>query len=69
MSEDAFEFRQRVRLVSELPELPAGSEGVVIGFYRRDSLTYAISFGGRVHEVAPEQLVAAEGAARDDDAG
>jgi hypothetical protein len=64
--EERFILRQRVRLVADLvgaeasEGVRAGSEGTIVGFYRRTVLEYAVSFEGEVHRVPAELLAPAE---------
>jgi hypothetical protein len=55
-----FELHQRVRVVSDGLPVPAGSEGVVIGFYRRERVMCAVSFDGDVQTIAVDDLAAVE---------
>ena len=55
-----FHVDQRVRLVADVPPVAAGAEGVVIGFYARERMTWAVCFDGALYEVAPEHLAPVE---------
>jgi hypothetical protein len=53
---ERFSLHERVRLVGDgLPVAP-GSVGVVIGFYRRDPVSYLVTFEEGVHEVEGHHL-------------
>jgi hypothetical protein len=51
------EIGDRVRLVSAVGDIPAGSEGVVFGYYRHpDNPAVAVTFAGEARSV-PVELV------------
>jgi hypothetical protein len=47
-----------VRLVESLEEVPAGAEGVVIGYYRTERPAYAVTVEGRTSRIPPACLIA-----------
>jgi hypothetical protein len=59
------EIGDRVRLVSAVGDIPAGSEGVVFGYYRHpDHPAVAVTFAGEARSVPVEQIELVEPAAR-----
>ena len=51
------EVGDRVRLVSPLGDIPAGSEGVVFGFYRHpEHPAVAVTFGAQARSVPADLL-------------
>jgi hypothetical protein len=50
----------RVRLRWSLGALTAGSEGVVVGYYRADPPTYAVDMAEKSLQIPPEYLVAVD---------
>jgi hypothetical protein len=60
------EIGDRVRLVSALGDIPAGTEGVVFGFYRHpDRPAVAVTFGAQARSVPTELLELVEPARRE----
>jgi hypothetical protein len=53
-----FRVEDRVRLLAHGLPVPAGSEGVVAGFYVRDPVVCVVLFDGKAVEVEAQQLVA-----------
>jgi hypothetical protein len=47
---------QRVRLVEDVKGVPAGSEGLVMGFYVRDPPSVVVSVGQGEVELGPDQI-------------
>jgi hypothetical protein len=59
------EIGDRVRLVAPVGDIPAGSEGVVFGFYRHpDEPALAVTFAGEARSVPVELVEVVEHAAR-----
>lgn len=59
MTEEAptVEVGDRIRLVKAFGDIPAGSEGVVFGFYRRpDNPTVAVRFNGQSRSVPIDHI-------------
>jgi hypothetical protein len=50
----------RVRLTRAYGGLVSGSEGHVIGYYRRDPPAYAVTIAGTAVEIPPEYLEAVD---------
>jgi hypothetical protein len=59
----SFRLYERVRLTTELPELPAGLEGRVVGFRRelpRGPMVYTVAFGPTTTSLPSDCLGAGE---------
>ena len=57
---ERFSLHERVRLIADALPVEPGAVGVVIGFYRRDPVSYLVAFEDGVHEVDCRYLVSAE---------
>jgi hypothetical protein len=54
----AYGVGTHVRLRRSFGGIVSGSEGVVIGFYRREPPAYAVTIGGKSVEIPPDYLEA-----------